>query len=51
MLIAAPFALFNQYVDGLGTLLPTDSAVYGQMGERTSKVGYVLHVQAMSVLA
>ncbi|MBC8110529.1 MAG: peroxidase-related enzyme [Verrucomicrobia bacterium] len=42
VLIAATFCMFNRYVDGLGTLTPTDSATYAQMGERMGTLGYVL---------
>ncbi|HTI10795.1 MAG TPA: carboxymuconolactone decarboxylase family protein [Puia sp.] len=41
VLIAATFSLFNRYVDGLGSLTPTDPAEYVAMGERLSKHGYV----------
>jgi uncharacterized peroxidase-related enzyme len=41
VLIAASFSMFNRYVDGLGSLTPTDPAVYEEMGRRMAK-GYVL---------
>jgi uncharacterized peroxidase-related enzyme len=41
VLIAATFSLFNRYVDGLGSLTPTDPAEYAAMGERLSQHGYV----------
>ena len=41
VLIAATFAMFNRYVDGLGTLTPTDQKEYEPMGKRLATVGYV----------
>lgn len=45
VLIAAAFCMFNRYVDGLGTLTPSDPAEYRQMGERMGSLGYVPPVQ------
>lgn len=44
VLIAAAFSMFNRYVDGLGSLTPTDPVVYEEMGRRMAK-GYVLPQQ------
>jgi uncharacterized peroxidase-related enzyme len=41
VLIAATFSLFNRYVDGLGSLTPTDQAEYAAMGKCMSENGYV----------
>ena len=41
VLIAASFAMYNRYVDGLATLTPTDPAVYDIMGERMGTLGYL----------
>ncbi len=46
VLIAAAFCMFNRYVDGLGTLTPSDPAEYRQMGERMGSLGYVPPVQS-----
>jgi len=43
VLIAAAFSMFNRYVDGLGSLTPTDPEAYVAMGERMAK-GYKLPV-------
>ncbi|WP_329100358.1 carboxymuconolactone decarboxylase family protein [Micromonospora sp. NBC_01699] len=40
VLIAAAFCMFNRYVDGLGTLVPADSAYYPASAERVVTVGY-----------
>jgi len=40
VLIAAAFCMYNRYVDGLGTSLPSDKRSYGPMGERMAKKGY-----------
>jgi uncharacterized peroxidase-related enzyme len=42
VLIAATFSMFNRYVDGLGTLTPTNAAAYAEMGIRLANLGYVL---------
>lgn len=42
VLIAATFSMFNRYVDGLGSLTPTDPAEYAEMGKRLASLGYVL---------
>jgi len=44
VLIAASFSMFNRYVDGLGSLTPTDPADYVEMGKRMAK-GYTLPVK------
>jgi len=41
VLIAAAFCMFNRYVDGLGTWQPQDPQVYREIGQQTSKLGYV----------
>jgi len=41
VLIAAAFCMFNRYVDGLATWQPTDPAIYREIGQQTSKQGYV----------
>jgi uncharacterized peroxidase-related enzyme len=41
VLISATFSMFNRYVDGLGTLTPTDSKDYVRMGQRMATLGYV----------
>ncbi len=46
VLIAAAFCMFNRYVDGLGTLTPSDPVEYRQMGERMGSLGYVPPVQS-----
>lgn len=40
ILIAAAFCMYNRYVDGLGTMQPTDPALYEQMGAMLAKGGY-----------
>jgi uncharacterized peroxidase-related enzyme len=40
VLIAASFALFNRYVDGLATLAPRDPAAYEEIAERIANHGY-----------
>jgi uncharacterized peroxidase-related enzyme len=40
VLIAASFSMFNRYVDGLATLVPTDPAAYVEMGRRMAEAGY-----------
>jgi uncharacterized peroxidase-related enzyme len=42
VLIAATFSMLNRYVDGLGSLTPTDPAEYAEMGKRLASIGYVL---------
>jgi uncharacterized peroxidase-related enzyme len=42
VLIAASFSMFNRYVDGLGSLTPTDPNTYAEMGVRMANNGYVL---------
>lgn len=42
VLIAATFSMFNRYVDGLGSLTPTDPKEYEPMGKRLATMGYVL---------
>ncbi|QHS56824.1 peroxidase-related enzyme [Mucilaginibacter sp. 14171R-50] len=41
VLIAAAFCMFNRYVDGLGSLTPTDPEAYKEMGQRMVQ-GYAL---------
>jgi uncharacterized peroxidase-related enzyme len=41
VLIAAAFCMFNRYVDGLGTWQPDDPQVYREIGQQTSRLGYV----------
>ncbi|HEU4997186.1 MAG TPA: carboxymuconolactone decarboxylase family protein [Gemmatimonadaceae bacterium] len=41
VLIAAAFCLFNRYVDGLATWQPRDPATYVEIGQQTSRLGYV----------
>ena len=45
VLIAATFAMFNRYVDGLASLTPTDPKEYEPMGKRLASMGYVLPQQ------
>jgi len=40
VLIAAAFCMFNRYVDGLRTNLPTQKSDYLEMGKRMAKKGY-----------
>ena len=40
VLIASLFCLYNRYVDGMGTALPTDPAYYGVLAERLVNHGY-----------
>lgn len=40
ILIAAAFCMFNRYVDGMGTRVPSDKQDYKKMGERMAKKGY-----------
>ena len=42
VLIAAAFSMYNRYVDGLGTLQPTDPGLYTQMGEHLAAEGYLV---------
>ena len=41
VLIAAAFCMYNRYVDGLGTIQPTDPAFYRERGKRVAQDGYV----------
>jgi uncharacterized peroxidase-related enzyme len=41
VLIAAAFCMFNRYVDGLATWQPRDPEVYREIGQQTSRLGYV----------
>lgn len=41
VLIAAAFCMFNRYVDGLGTWQPQDPEIYREIGQQTSRLGYV----------
>lgn len=40
VLITAMFCMFNRYVDGLGTPLPNDAAVFDAVGARIAEHGY-----------
>lgn len=40
VLIAAMFCMFNRYVDGLGTPLPDDAAMFDVVGSRIAEHGY-----------
>jgi len=40
VLIAAAFCMFNRYVDGLGSLTPTDQSFYDAVGARIAQDGY-----------
>jgi uncharacterized peroxidase-related enzyme len=40
VLIAAAFCMYNRYVDGLGTNLPSSKSEYIPMGQRMAKTGY-----------
>jgi uncharacterized peroxidase-related enzyme len=40
VLIAAAFSMYNRYVDGLGTVQPTDPGMYAPMGRRLADEGY-----------
>ena len=42
VLIAATFSMFNRYVDGLNSPIPTDPDAYAEMGRRLASNGYVL---------
>ncbi len=42
VLIAATFCMFNRYVDGLGSLTPTDPVTYMEMGVRMAENGYIM---------
>jgi len=41
VLIAAAFCMFNRYVDGLATWQPRDPQIYREIGQQTSRLGYV----------
>jgi uncharacterized peroxidase-related enzyme len=41
VLIAAAFCMFNRYVDGLATWQPRDPEVYREIGQQTSRLGYI----------
>ncbi len=40
VMIAALFSFYNRYVDGLGTIAPTDPAYYAGLAERLKTTGY-----------
>jgi uncharacterized peroxidase-related enzyme len=40
VLIAAAFSMYNRYVDGLGTVQPTDPGMYEEMGKHLAENGY-----------
>jgi len=46
VLIAAAFCLFNRYVDGLDTLVPTDMKSYAQRAKQVAEHGYGPHIFA-----
>lgn len=46
VLISAAFCMFNRYVDGLATTLPSDPAAYAGMGEQLATQGYLNAVPA-----
>jgi len=41
VLIAAAFSMYNRYVDGLGTMQPSDPGMYEQMGKHLAEKGYM----------
>ena len=41
VLIAAAFCMYNRYVDGLGTLAPSDPEQYDYAAERITQYGYL----------
>jgi hypothetical protein len=41
VLIAALFSLYNRYVDGLKTDLPSDANYYDMLADRLTTTGYV----------
>lgn len=47
VLIAAAFSMFNRYVDGLASLIPTDPSVYDDMGRRMAENGYASRLDAI----
>ena len=47
VLIAAAFAMFNRYVDGLASLIPEDPAAYVEMGRRMAADGYAKRLDAV----
>lgn len=40
VLIAAAFSMYNRYVDGLGTVQPSDPGMYEPMGKHLAEKGY-----------
>ncbi len=40
VLIAAAFCMYNRYVEGLATFVPSDPAVYAASAERIARLGY-----------
>ncbi len=42
VLIAAAFSMYNRYVDGLGTMQPSDPGLYTQMGQHLAAEGYLV---------
>lgn len=42
VLIAALFCLYNRYVDGLGTMTPSDPEFYTHLGKRITTRGYLM---------
>jgi uncharacterized peroxidase-related enzyme len=49
VLIAAAFSMYNRYVDGLGTVQPTDPGMYEQMGKHLAEHGYTTSSVRQSV--
>lgn len=46
VLIAAAFCMFNRYVDGLATLIPTNQADYDQVGAKLARDGYLNSIRS-----
>ena len=47
VLIAAAFCMFNRYVDGLDTNIPTEAGTYVEIGARLAAAGYANAVVAV----
>jgi uncharacterized peroxidase-related enzyme len=41
VLIAAAFCMYNRYVDGLGTTMPSDQAWFRERGKTVAREGYI----------
>jgi uncharacterized peroxidase-related enzyme len=48
VLIAAAFCMYNRYVDGLATWVPTESDMYRENGKRLAEQGYVHSTDRLS---